>query len=85
MKSSNGARRAFDAAALDQARRASLLRVPLIAFGRRPSQPARLGFHWLAPESFRFAIDDHFILDGEAFPPGDYRISQGPELRFVVP
>ena len=78
-------RKGLKLAALDQARRASLLRVPLIAFGRRPSQPARLGFHWLAPESFRFAIDDHFILDGEAFPPGDYRISQGPELRFVVP
>lgn len=70
---------------LDRARRMSLLRIPLIAFGRLPSQPERLGYHWLTPESFRFAVEDRFILDGEAFPPGDYRVSQGPELRLVVP
>lgn len=70
---------------LDRARRKSLLRVPLIAVGRTPAEPEKLGFHWLSPESFRFTIEDRFILDGEAFPPGDYWVLQGPELRLVAP
>jgi hypothetical protein len=79
------AREGLKLAMLDRARRTSLLRVPLIAAGRLPSQPERLGYHWLSPEGFRFTIEDRFILDGEAFPPGDYWVFQGPELRFVVP
>ena len=70
---------------LDRARRKSLLRIPQIAFGRQPKQPERLGYHWLAPESYLMMLDDRFILDGEAFPAGTYRVSKGPELRFVVP
>lgn len=70
---------------LDRPRRRSLARIPLIAFGRHPSNPGRLGYHWASPDSYLMQLDDRFILDGEAFPPGAYRISQGPELRFVVP
>jgi hypothetical protein len=70
---------------LDRPWRRSLLRIPLIAFGRLPARPARLGYHWAAPESYLMTLDDRFILDGEAFPPGAYRVSAGPELRFVVP
>ena len=70
---------------LDRPWRRSLARIPLIATGRRPSNPARLGYHWATPDSYLIHLDDRFILDGEAFPPGEYRISQGPELRFVVP
>jgi diacylglycerol kinase (ATP) len=72
-------------AILDRPWRKSLLRIPAIAFGRRPRQPEQLGYHWLAPDSFLMTLDDRFILDGEAFPPGAYRVSQGPELRFVIP
>jgi hypothetical protein len=72
-------------AVLDRPWRKSLARIPLIAIGRHPSHPARLGYHWVTPDSYRMHLDDRFILDGEAFPPGGYRISQGPELRFVVP
>ena len=72
-------------AVLDRPARTSLARVPLIALGRMPSRPERLGFHWLSRDSFRLTLEDRFILDGEAFPPGDYRISLGPELRLVVP
>ena len=72
-------------AVLDRAWRKSLLRVPLVAFGRQPAQAERLGYHWLAPDSYLMTLEDRFILDGEAFPPGAYRVSLGPELRFVVP
>jgi hypothetical protein len=71
--------------ALDRPSRGSLLRIPFIAAGRLPRRPARLGYHWAAPDSFRMTLEDRFILDGEAFPSGEYRVSQGPELRFVVP
>jgi len=72
-------------AVLDRPRRRSLAWIPLIAAGRHPARPERLGYHWLAPGPFRIALEDRFILDGEAFPPGDYRIAEGPELSFVVP
>jgi hypothetical protein len=72
-------------AVLDRPWRKSLLRIPQVAFGRPPAQAERLGYRWGAPESFQMTLDDRFILDGEAFPPGAYRVSKGPELRFVVP
>lgn len=43
------------------------------------------GIHQLAASQFTLGIDDQFILDGEAFPAGQYRIEQGPELTFVTP
>jgi len=78
-------RKGLKLAVLDRPWRRSLLRIPAIAFGRQPRQPERLGYHWLAPEGFLMTLEDRFILDGEAFPSGAYRVSQGPELRFVVP
>jgi hypothetical protein len=77
--------RGLKIAVLDRPRRRSLVHVPFIALGRHPSEPSRLGYHWAAPESYQFELDDRFILDGEAFPPGAYEVSKGPELRFVVP
>jgi hypothetical protein len=70
---------------LDRPWRSSLMRIPFIAFGRQPRRPERLGYHWLAPDSYLMTLEDRFILDGEAFPPGAYRVSKGPALRFVVP
>ena len=79
------AREGLKLAVLDRPSRKSLLRVPSVAFGRQPAQPERLGYHWLAPDSYRMTLEDRFILDGEAFPAGAYRVAKGPELRFVVP
>jgi hypothetical protein len=78
-------RQGLKLAVLDRPWRRSLLRIPQVAFGRQPANSARLGYHWLARDSYRMDLDDRFILDGEAFPAGEYRVSLGPELRFVVP
>ncbi|MCX7676929.1 MAG: diacylglycerol kinase family protein [Alteraurantiacibacter sp.] len=70
---------------LDNARRRLLLRLPAIFYGKAGEGTRRLGFHALGLEAFGFDTADRFILDGEAFPPGSYRVSCGPRLRFVVP
>jgi len=80
-----GMERGLKLAVLDTPARRSLAWVPLIATGRQPRPPERRGYHWHAPESFGMEVDAPFIIDGEAFPAGAYRVSQGPALRFVVP
>ena len=70
---------------LDTPDRRSLLWVPMIALGRLPDPPEPRGFHRLTPEAFEMELDAPFILDGEAFPPGRYRVSMGPVLRFAAP
>ena len=85
LKPFGAVRKGLKLAILDRPWRESLLRIPQIAFGRQPGNGERLGYHWLAPDSYLMTLEDRFILDGEAFPPGAYRISLGPELRFVVP
>ena len=77
--------RGLKLAVLDTPARSSLAWVPLVAAGRRPASPERRGYHWHAPESFSMAVGTPFILDGEAFPAGEYLVSQGPLLRFAVP
>ena len=71
--------------ALDTPDRRSLLWVPAIALGRLPEPPETRGYHRLATEAFAMEVGEPFILDGEAFPPGRYRVSLGPLLRFVAP
>jgi hypothetical protein len=71
--------------AVDQISRRTAALVPLIMFGRLQKGLRERGIHQLAASQFTLAIDDPFILDGEAFPPGEYRIEQGPELAFVTP
>jgi hypothetical protein len=71
--------------ALDTPARRSLLWIPAIALGRRPARPERRGYHWLTLEAFEMEVGEPFILDGEAFPPGKYRVSKGPVLNFVAP
>ncbi len=72
-------------AVLDTPARGSLAWIPLVAAGRRPDPPESRGYHWHSLDAFAMAVGEPFILDGEAFPAGDYRVSQGPLLRFVVP
>jgi hypothetical protein len=72
-------------AALDQISRRTTALLPLVVAGKLQNGLRERGIHQLAASQFTLSIDDQFILDGEAFPAGDYRIEQGPELAFVRP
>jgi hypothetical protein len=70
---------------VDQISRRTTALVPLVLTGRLRNRLRERGIHQIGTTQFSLTIDDQFILDGEAFPAGDYRIAQGPELAFVVP
>jgi hypothetical protein len=72
-------------AVMDVAKAALLLRIPLIVAGLVRPGSGRRGYHLLAMDSFEVDLGDRFILDGEAFPEGHYRVALGPKLRFVAP
>ena len=72
-------------AVLDNPRRSVLARLPLIFRGHIGATVLRQGMHVHGGEQFDFDVADSFILDGEAFPAGSYRVFAGPRLRFVVP
>lgn len=72
-------------AAIDRPGRRLLAVLPAILAGWSPKWLERAGFHVRRTEYYELQIADRFILDGEAFPPGHYRVDQGPELEFVVP
>jgi len=59
--------------------------VPAILMGLNRPFLQRLGVHRGAADALDIELDESFILDGEAFPPGRYRLRLGPELRFLVP
>lgn len=71
--------------AIDQISRRTTALIPLVLLGKVTDGLRQRGIHQLAATQFSLSIDDQFILDGEAFPAGDYRIEQGPELAFVAP
>lgn len=71
--------------AVDQISRRTTALVPLVLIGRVRNGLRERGIHQLGATQFSLSIGDQFILDGEAFPAGDYRIEQGPELAFVAP
>lgn len=71
--------------AVDQISRRTTALVPLALLGKLRGSLRERGIHQLAANQFTLAIEDQFILDGEAFPAGEYRIEQGPELAFVAP
>ena len=70
---------------VDAPRRRALALVPAAAMGWHGPALARLGMHRGSGEAFDVVLDDGFILDGERFPAGAFRISAGPELLFVTP
>ncbi|MEO7553007.1 MAG: diacylglycerol kinase family protein [Alteraurantiacibacter sp.] len=72
-------------AVLDNPRRSVLLRLPLIFRGHISQTVLRKGMHLYGGEQFEIELSEAFILDGEAFPPGHYRVFAGPRLRFIVP
>lgn len=70
----------------DHPRRRVIVALPYAIFaGHTPAWMKQLGFRQLVGESFVLDIDDKFILDGEAFPKGRYRVAPGPALDFIVP
>lgn len=71
--------------AVDQISRRTTALIPLVLMGKLRHGLRERGIHQLGASQFSLSIDDQFILDGEAFPAGDYRIEQGPELAFVTP
>lgn len=71
--------------AVDQISRRTTALIPLVVTGKLQNGLRERGIHQLAASQFTLAIDDQFILDGEAFPAGEYVIGQGPELAFVTP
>ena len=78
-------RRGLKLVAVDQISRRTTALAPAIAMGRFERNLRERGVHQIAASQFAFTIDDQIILDGEAFPPGEYSVSQGPELEFVTP
>jgi hypothetical protein len=71
--------------AVDQIPRRTTALIPLILMGKLKGPLRERGIHQIGATQFSLSIGDQFILDGEAFPAGEYRIEQGPELAFVAP
>lgn len=72
-------------AVTDQISRKSAGIVLQMLRGKAPENIRERGFHQLSTSQFTLKIEDSFIVDGEAFPPGDYLIAPGPKLEFVAP
>lgn len=72
-------------AVMDNSRLGLLLRLPMVFRGTVSNGLRRHGYHVFGLDALQVDMADRFILDGEAFPAGRYRISLGPKLRFVVP
>lgn len=70
---------------VDYPKRRLLLRMPAALTGRGPDGLEQWGLHRLNADPVDITVADEIILDGEAFPAGQYRLSSGPELRFLVP
>ena len=72
-------------AVLDHPRRRIIALLPAIVAGYLPDWMEGAGLHRCAVEGFEIDLQDQFILDGEAFPPGQYRVREALPLTFVVP
>ena len=70
---------------VDQISRRTAMLLPVILRGRYLKNLRARGIHQIATPQFTLEIENELILDGEAFPAGEYRIAQGPELEFVTP
>ncbi len=72
--------------AIDQISRRTTAMMPAVVTGAiTPKDLRERGYHTLSASRFTLETADPFILDGEAFPSGKYRMEQGPELEFVTP
>ncbi|MBN2971390.1 NAD(+)/NADH kinase [Roseomonas aeriglobus] len=59
--------------------------VPFLLAGHEGAWLERRGYHRIDSSAFDVDLESGFILDGEVFPGGAYRVAQGAPLRFVVP
>ena len=59
--------------------------IPFMLAGWDRPRFAKLGVHRGVVSEALIDLGDSFILDGEAFPAGRYRIQTGPKLQFIVP
>jgi diacylglycerol kinase family enzyme len=73
------------AAIIDSTHLGLFMRLPLLFRGIVSKRMRHFGFHLLQADGLQIELAEQFILDGEAFPAGRYRLSLGPKLRFVVP
>ena len=72
-------------AVIDNPRRGLLLRIGALMRGTASASTMRRGAHVFGDNSVEVDIAQSFILDGEAFPSGHYKLNAGAPLRFVVP
>lgn len=72
-------------ALLDAPIRRAVAMVPALLMGWDRPLMLKLGVHRGTSADSILELGDRFILDGEAFPPGRYRLGLGPQLQFVVP
>ncbi len=70
---------------LDQVKRRTMWRLPLVLTGSNFKDMDRRGFFQRVVPSFELKLDDEFILDGEAYPGGTLLVKPGPEIAFVAP
>lgn len=59
--------------------------MPLFLVGSTARFYERGGVHRFAADALDVELGGSFILDGEAFPEGRYRLENGPLLNFIVP
>lgn len=59
--------------------------VPGVLLGAFPGFLARNGAHRVVVDGLDMTLGGSFIIDGEAYPAGRYRLEAGPRLRFVTP
>ncbi|WP_340588296.1 acylglycerol kinase family protein [Erythrobacter alti] len=72
-------------ALLDNPGRGLLLRIGALMRGTASAATRRRGGHVFDGEALDLELSGRFILDGESFPAGHYRLNAGAKLRFVVP
>jgi len=65
-------------------RRAAAVFLPLM-YGWDPAFIGKMGLHRDTTSQMVIEFGDSFILDGETYPGGTYRIRLGPELQFIAP
>jgi hypothetical protein len=59
--------------------------VPALLGGSEAAWLERAGYHRVDAPAIDLDLDGRFILDGEIFPAGSYRLVEAPPLSFVVP
>lgn len=78
-------RQGLKLAVMDPVDRRTSALIPAVVMGWQSGDMAQRGFHQLEASRFALTLDDEFILDGEAYPPGSYIVAPGPAIEFVAP